>query len=439
MNLMSALIDRQRRPRHESRSVFAPAGTLDQPSEAWVSGLTGLPGTAGVTVTPRTAEGIPTVFACDRVIKQDVAKAAIEVKRLNADGTRQTDPNHPVYAVLHDRPNPVMTAYEFKETMQSNLNLWGNAYAQVLRKGRDIQLWPLEPARMTVDFDDLNRLRYTYRMASGQPTTWIFDPAAPPVFHLRQNTLNGIHGRSPVTVLREQMGSQLAGGEYESRFYGQGGMPSTTLTTDAKLTAEAAARIKRDYESITSGRHNWHRPVILDHGLKPAPNAYMSNRDAQFLELMKLGQSAICGAYRVAPHKIAQLDRATFSNIEHQSIEHVGDCLLPHFVCWQQAIARDLLNPISMGTHFAQFDVKALIQGDFASLNAGLNTMRQNGVITSNDWLREIGSDEVISDADGGDLHMINGAMVPLRRDPAASIDGPVDGLDGMTPKGGVQ
>jgi HK97 family phage portal protein len=431
MSFMGAL-----HARAERRAVTVQAGTLEQPTESFVLGAGVSSSSSGVSVTQRSAEGIPTVFACNRVISQDVAKAPIEVKTLSADGSRKIDRTHPAYPVLHDAPNSVMTDYEFKETLQGYLNLWGNGYAEIIRhavstnvtpKRRiELELWPLDSARMTVDLDPLNRLRYSYQMQGiGQPKTWIFDPMAPPIFHLRQNSRDGIVGRGPVQVLREAMGTTIAQDRYVGRLYGQGGHPRVALSTSQKLTDTSARRIRSDFETLTVGEHNWHRVVVLDHDLKPVP-LVMPNRDAQFLQLVQLSDMRLCGAFRISPHKIANLERATFSNIEMQSIEHVGDCLMPNFICWQKAIARDILNPISYGTHVAMFDVDELMRGDSAAMGTALAAERQNGVISANGWLRRLGRDDQISDEDGGNLYLVNGNMMPMRRDPAASLDMPL-------------
>lgn len=417
MGLMGVVVDRT-----ERRATVEPAGTWERPSESFVMGTGAVASSSGVPVTQRSAEGIPTVFACDKVIKQDVAKCPIKLKRKNTDGTRADDVNHPVYHALHDLANPVMTAYEFKETMQGYVNLWGNAFAEILRRPNEVQLWPLDSSRMTIDLDGLNRLRYSYRMVSGRPKEWIFDPANPPIMHLRQNSRDGITGRSPVQVLREAMGMAIAADRYVGRFYGQGGHPRVALSTSQKLTDGAARRIRTDFETLTVGEHNWHRVVVLDHDLKPVP-LVMPNRDAQFAQIQQLSLAALCGTFRVPPHKIANLERSTNNNIEQQAIEHVSDCLMPHFVCWQQAIGRDLLNPKTFNTHFAVFMVDALIRGDSVALSTSLNTQRQNGVISANDWRRIVDMDDMIPAVDGGDEYMVNGTMMPMHRDPAAAID----------------
>lgn len=422
-----------RADRTERRAVVTSAGTLETPSSPTLFG-DGRPVASGVVVNERLAEGIPTVFSCDRVIKQDVARCPIEIKKKGTDGSRKIDVENPVHIALFEQPNPFMSPYDLKETVQSYLNLWGNGYAEIewlqvatsANSGRrlEVRLWPLDASRMTAKLNSLNQLQYTYRMPDGKAKDWIFDPAKPPILHLRQNCVDGINGRSPIQVLREAMGTSIAADRFVSRMYGQGGHPRTALSTSQKLTVEAASRIRNDFETLTVGEHNWHRVVVLDHDLKPVP-LVMPNRDAQFVELRKLGRDETCGIFRVAPHKVANMGAATNNNIEWQGIEHLGDCLMPNFVTWTDAIGRCLLRPMSFGTHYAQFNARGIVRGDFQSTNNSLHLMRQDGVISANDYLRLLDMDDVISEADGGNLYMVNGNMVPLRRDPAASLDMP--------------
>lgn len=418
MSLLGRLTDRR-------STTTAPESISQNPSQPLLSALgAGVGSTAGVSVNERTASAIPVVFSCDKVIKEDLAKTPIRLMKRGPNGSREPATDHPLYAILHDLANPAMTAYEWKETAQGHLNLWGNHYSEIQRNARNevIALWPLDPSRMTVDLDGLNRIRYTYRLADGRPKVWIFNPANPPIFHIRQNAVDGIHGRSPIQVLRESLGVAAASSRYIARHFSQGGHPQTVLSTSKGLNGESARRVQKDFEALTQGEANWHRAVVLDHDLKPVPWT-MPHRDAQFLETWKFTRSELAGAYRVPPHKIGDLEKATFSNIEQQAIEWVTDGLMPHFMRWQQAIARDLLNPKSFNTHFAVFVVDALVRGDMKTQMEALAVQRQNGVITANDWRRFMDMNPISPD-EGGDLLLVNGNMMPLQRDPSAVVDG---------------
>ena len=407
--LMRAVIDRR-------FTSVAAEGISQTPSHALLAALGGERSLAGVPVTETTANGIAVVFACDRVIREDVAKTPIKIMRRGADGSREPDPDHPVYSLLHDLANPVMTASEFKDTMQHYVNLWGNAYAEIQRDARMrvVALWPLEPARMRVEMNTLNQLVYTYERPAGGPKTWIFDAANPPIFHLRQNAVapHWWIGRSPIRVAREAFGIAAAQERYQARHFGQGGHAQMQLTTPSALTIEAANTIRQDYERLTRGEENWHRPILMPFGLEAKPLA-MPHRDAQFVDTLKLTRSQLAGLFRVPPHKVGDLDRATFSNIEHQAIEWATDGLMPHFTRWEQAIARDLLNAKTFTTHYAKFAWESLIRGDMAAQMAALAIQRQNGVASANDWRRFLDQNP-ISAEDGGDLYLVNGNMIPM-------------------------
>ena len=401
-----------------------PAESISQnPSKSLIEALGGGQSLAGVPVTADSASGVPAVFSCDKVIKEDIAKTPIKVKKKNADGTRQDDPNHPVYALLHDMANPFMTAYQFKEHMQSSLNLWGNAYAEIIRNQRNepTALFPLDPSRMTVSVNSLNNLVYCYRMQDGTTKEWTWNASNPPIFHLRQNATQACWwmGRSPIKVVRDYFGLSIAQNQYQARHFGQGGHSQLALSTDQPVNDPVAAqRIVQDFEKVTRGVENSHRAVFMPFGLKATALA-MPHKDAQFVELLKMSRSTMCGVFRIYGQKVNDLERATFSNVTELNIAHVNDTLGPHYENWTQTIAMCLLNNRSFNTHFAFFETKALMKGDFKSLIEALGKEREIGVVSANDIRKYLDMDDLIPVDQGGDDYLVNGGLVPMRRDPS--------------------
>ena len=103
------------------------------------------------------------VYACIRVLSETVAQLPLHVYQSTNTGKERV-PNHPLYFLLHDQPNPEMTSFVFRETLMSHLLIYGNAYAQIIRNGRGdvLGLYPLMPDKMKVDRDEKNRLIYIY-------------------------------------------------------------------------------------------------------------------------------------------------------------------------------------------------------------------------------------------------------------------------------------
>jgi len=91
--------------------------------------------TAGIRVNEETALRVTAVYACVRVIAETMASLPLPLYRRLERGKEKVT-GHPLYPVLHDMPNPEMTSFIFREVLMTQLLLWGNAYAQIVRDKR---------------------------------------------------------------------------------------------------------------------------------------------------------------------------------------------------------------------------------------------------------------------------------------------------------------
>ena len=139
----------------------------------------------------------------------------------------------------------------------------------------------------------------------------------------------------------------------------------------------------------------------------------MPNNEAQFLETRKFQVEEICRIYRVPLHMVGNLDRATFSNIEHQSISFAVHTIRPWLVRIEQAMNRALLSEKEKGRFYVQFNMDGLMRGDYKSRMDGYAIARQNGWMSAND-IRSLENLNPIPAEDGGDTYFCNGNMVPL-------------------------
>mgnify|MGYP003180429995 FL=1 len=141
------------------KSRDKPQNSYDSPSYTYFFGRAN----SGKRVTDRTALQHIVVYACVRVLSEAIAQLPLHVYKYNDSGKERV-PQHPLYFLLHDQPNPEMTSFVFRETLMSHLLIYGNAYAQIIRNGRGdvLGLYPLMPDKMKVDRDEKNRLIYIY-------------------------------------------------------------------------------------------------------------------------------------------------------------------------------------------------------------------------------------------------------------------------------------
>ena len=139
----------------------------------------------------------------------------------------------------------------------------------------------------------------------------------------------------------------------------------------------------------------------------------MPNNEAQFLETRKFQVTEICRIFRVPPHMIGDLERATFSNIESQNISFAVHTIRPWLVRIEQAINKTLIPENEKGRYYAQFNIDGLMRGDYKSRMEGYAIARQNGWMSAND-IRALENLNPISEEEGGNAYLVNGNMIPI-------------------------
>lgn len=365
---------------------------------------------SGSMVTGDTAMRVAAVYACVRVLAETVAMLPLRVYRQQGDG-RIAAADHPLWALLAQTPNQRQTAYEFRVMMQAHLALRGNAYAHIVSDQRGIitSLEPLHPDRMRVYRMTDGSLQYRYTdMWSGLTTVYL----APDILHLRGLSMDGIIGLSPVALARETFGGALAAQDWSNRLFANNATPGGVLEIPGKIDEVSAKRLKADWQEKFTGA-NQHKTAVLDQGAKFSPIG-ITPEDMQFLQTRQFHAVDIARIFRVQPHKIGILERATHSNIEHQGIEFVQDTMLPWLVNWEQAITRDLMTAQERQTLTVSFDVDALLRGDTPSRYAAYAVGRQWGWLSANDIRRR----ELLDPIEGGDeylrpLNMVDATAAP--------------------------
>jgi HK97 family phage portal protein len=361
-------------------------------------------GTAsGKTVNERTAMQTTAVYACVRILAETIASLPLNVYR-STDNGKEKATDHQLYYLLHDEPNPEMTSFVFRETLMSHLLLWGNAYAQIIRDGRGkvLALYPLLPDRMTVDRTTDGRLYYEYRKDTGYV---ILRPED--ILHIPGLGFDGLVGYSPIAMAKNAIGMAIATEEYGGKFFANGASPGGVLEHPGVV--KDPARIRESWNAVYQGSGNAHRVAVLEEGMKFQPIG-IPPEQAQFLETRKFQTEEICRIFRVPPHLVANLDKATFSNIEHQSISFVVHTIRPWLVRLEQGMNKALLSPSEKGQYFVGFVVDGLLRGDYASRMQGYAIGIQNGFLSPND-VRTL---ENMNTIEHGDIYAMNGNMLKL-------------------------
>jgi len=333
---------------------------------------------SGKRVNEHTAMTVTAVYACIRILSEAIASLPLHVYRHRADGGKERCIDHPLYYLLHDEVSSELTSFLFRETMMAHLLLWGNAYAQIIRDGRGqvVSLHPLLPNKMTVDRNEAGRLVYLY-LKDGQQVPLRRED----VLHIPGLGFDGMVGYSPIAMAKNSVGLALATEEFGSTFFSNGANPGGVLESPGVISDPE--RLKASWHSQFS-KGNAHSIAVLEEGLKfhtigIAPEA------AQFLETRKFQLVEIARIFRVPPSMIGDLDRATFSNIEHLSLDFVKFTLGPWVARWEASLRQALLLPGEKRSVFIKFNLDGLLRGSYKERMDGYAVGIQNGFFSVND------------------------------------------------------
>jgi HK97 family phage portal protein len=377
----------------------APKNSFWQNTHAFFFG----PTPSGKTVNERTAMATSAVYACVRVLSETIASLPLHVYRRTGQG-KEKAMDHGLYYLLHDEPNPEMTSFVFRETLMGHLLLWGNAYAQIIRdgRGRVISLYPLLPDRMEVGRTEQGELYYRYQK-EGQEYLLRREE----VLHIPGLSFDGLVGYSPIAMSKNAIGMALATEEYGSKLFANDARPSVVLEHPGIL--KDPAKIRDSWNQIYRGSENAHKVAVLEEGMS-VKTLSMPPEQAQFLETRKFQIEEICRIFRVPPHLVANLERATFSNIEHQSISFVVHTIRPWLVRLEQAFNKALFSGSEKKEYFVGLVVDGLLRGDYESRMRGFAVGIQNGFLSPND----VRSLENMNPIEHGDVYAMNGNMLKL-------------------------
>ena len=370
---------------------------------------------AGANVNERSAMQMTAVYACVRVLAESIASLPLHVFKKDSEGNQEKAEDHSLFFLLHDEPNPEMTSYIFRETLMTHLLLFGNAYAQILRNGRGdvLGLYPLMPNKMTVERDDNGSLFYRYQRHNEEPPTMdgntvILTPRD--VLHIPGLSYDGLVGLSPIAACRNAVGAGLSADEYSSRYYANGAAPMGVLEHPGVI--KQPEKLRDSWNEAFGGTRNAGKVAILEEGLKFTPIS-ISPVDSQLLETRKFTVEEICRIFRVPPHLVQDLTKTSYNSAEQMSQEFVYYTLLPWCVRIEQAMMRSLLNPQERRQYDIRFNLDGLLRGSYESRMRGYQTAVNTGIFSINDC-RKLENMDLLPADQGGDIHMVQGAMIPL-------------------------
>lgn len=345
----------------QGRSLENPSTSLSDP-DAWLTDWSGGgPTLSGVAVTTETALTHAAVYACNRVLCESIAALPVGLFRRREGGDVEPADGEPEHTLVSRAPSENYSSYTFRSTVQLGLGLSGNGYAILKRnaRGRVTEMRLLRKGESIAPFFHDERLFYEF---NGPGSRQVLTPDE--VLHIAAMSTDGINGRSPIAVLRETIGMGLAASQFAASAYANGGRVTGVLKTPQSLKTEQVKQVQDGWRRMAGGAKRGGIPPVLTMGMEFQPIG-MNLADAQFISAAKLTTQDIYRAYRIPAHMVGDLERATFSNIEQQSLEFVQYTLLPWVKNWEAELNRKIIPIRSQGEYFFRFNLEGLLRADF--------------------------------------------------------------------------
>jgi HK97 family phage portal protein len=323
-------------------------------------GSGGRTGVAGVAVNEKLALRNSTFYRALSLISGSMGMLPLHLMRRTKDGLIEKARDHPLFKVLHRRPNDFQTASQFKSYMQTCALLDGNAYALIVRsRGAVRQLIPLPRRRVRPVLSETFDLSFRYEREKGGPVTL----AKEDVFHFRGPiSLDGITGVSLLDIAADTLGLAHRAVQTVGRVLDKGTMARGALETDQSLGDEAIKNLRDSLRNNFSGADADEDYLILEEGLKVKVLSGTA-KDNMLVELRKQEAEEV-SRFTGAPRPLLMFDETSWgTGINQLGLFFVTYCLLQWFVIWEEAVWLCLLTPAEQDTMYAKYNDGALLRG----------------------------------------------------------------------------
>ena len=364
---------------------------------------------SGISVSEADALKYLTVYACVSLISGDLARLPLILYKKYPDGSKERMIKHPLYDLLHTKPNDETTSFNWREAAESHLLLWGNHYSELERSNDNtiVNLWQLPNPGAVKVIRRSNRLFYTWRDENGREIVKPKDD----MLHIPGFGFNGVYGQSMIAMAREAIGMGLAAEEFGGRYFGNGTHPTGVLEMEEYL-GDDEERFKKDLKTQYAGLGKSHNVMLLQGGMKYRTMT-VPLEDAQFLETRDHQKTEICGMYHVPPHKIALHGaNSNYNNLEQENQGYVDSCLMHWLVRWEQGLSHQLLTTKERRDGlFFEFLVDGMLRGDSETRGNFYNKLWQMGALSPDEIRAKENMNPLPAD---GDQYFVPLNFIPL-------------------------
>lgn len=350
------------------------------------------------TVSEQQALQVSTWHGCLKVLSEDTGIQPFHFYQADpsSGGKIRKATEDPIYPLLHDLPNPETNAGTFVETVTAHAAATGTGYANIVRNrgGTIVGLYPIMPEDIRRQVNSRGVAFYEVRNRD----KW--DPVSrKEIFDLPGFSWTGTEGNNVARLAQRTLGLSVAQESYAGDYFIRDKTPGIVLEHPGQLSDEGVEKIKLGWrKSVRS-----HDVAVAREGMKV--HAFgKTNVESQLLEQRMFQVLEVCRWFRMPSFKLGDLERMTFSNVEHVRIDYTTNVLMPWNRRWKQSVYRCLLTPEQRREGFyAELSVESHLRGDFKAQTDGFRALLEKGVYNIN----EVRAWYNLNPIPGGDAHFI--------------------------------
>lgn len=369
---------------------------------------------SGAHVNIETALKVPAVSAAVNFLAGTMAGLPLHIyKRGNEGRTRVTGP---LAVMLHDAPNDFISSFEWRKQLFADKLTHGRGLAYIEKNGAGtpVNIWPLDPGKVTVKRDGFVNV-YEY-VQDGRTIRYRADEIIDLPFMLKSD---GFSHRGPVAMGKDAIGLAIAVNQYGSKFLANGGVPPFAISGNFQSPASMQRASDDLAKAVEKAAKENRQAVTLPTGLEIKPIG-ANPEQSQMIDTQRFCIEQIARLYSIPPTFLQDLTHGTYSNTEQQDLHFVKHTLKQHVEQFEQELNLKLFGRSSR-VRYVEMNMDGLLRGDFKTRMDGWAQAVQSGVVTPNE-AREA---ENRPAKDGGDNLMIQGATVPIQD---AGTPAPVEG-----------
>ena len=356
-----------------------------------------------------------TYFACLKVLSEAIGKLPLKLLKYNEKNGVETARKHPLYKVLHDRPNPYMTSSVFWSTVERNRNHEGDSYVWIQGAGENTKLWILPYNEVEVWYDDAKILAdqpdifYKYRHGGQE-----YILGSEEILHFKSsNTINGLKGMSVQEQLKMTIGGAVKSQKLLNKMYSSGFTAKAVLNYTGSLSDANVQTLIKQVEAYAKGDLSNQGientiPIPLGFNLTPL-NVKLA--DSQFIEVKQYTALQIASAFGIKPYQIGDYTKSSYASAEAQQLSFYVDTLLYIIKQYEEELTYKLLTTeeINAGYHF-KFNVSVILRADLATQIQTSSNGVANFIYTPNEARALLD----LEAKKGGDRLLGNGGSIPI-------------------------